>query len=181
VAIAHQMRIAIERAATAREPRRAHAARRAEQAVAGALAELERLILADRAAQLAERSRTLLAVPGTVTPAERAWVLGGHLLAATARLHDSASAGGRPIFGERQSARAWALTHQAMRELQCLLAPPSRRALRAALTPGALSLDAQLRLFAPLLLPRSPHPRRANAAPAWPPQSQRERHSDDGR
>jgi len=153
VAIAHQMRIAVERAATAREPCRAHAARRAEQALAEALAELERLVLADRAARLAERSRAPLPVPGTVTPAERACVLGWHLLAATTRLHVRASAGGRPVFGERQSARARALVDQAMRELQGLLAPPSRDALRAAATADARSLDAQLRLFAPLLLP----------------------------
>jgi hypothetical protein len=152
VAIAHQARIAAERAATARETRHAQAARRSAHAIAGALAELERLILADRAAGLAEQSRgNALPVPGTVTPAERAWVLGWHLLAAAARLHGSASAGGRPSFGERETADAVALIRQALRELQPLLASHRRLELRAALTNSAVSLDAQLRLFAPTL------------------------------
>jgi hypothetical protein len=152
VAIAHQARIAAERAATAREVRQARAARRSGQAIAGALTELERLILPDRAAGLAERSRgNPLPVAGTVTPAERAWVLGWHLLAAAARLHGSASAGGRPSFGERETTDAVALVRQALRELQPLLASERRLQLRAALTNSALSLDAQLRLFAPTL------------------------------
>jgi hypothetical protein len=152
VAIAHQARIAADRAATARETRHAQAARRSAHAIAGALAELERLILADRAAGLAEQSRgNALPVPGTVTPAERAWVLGWHLLAAAARLHGSASAGGRPSFGERETADAVALIRQALRELQPLLASQRRLELRAALTNSAVSLDAQLRLFAPTL------------------------------
>jgi hypothetical protein len=133
VAIAHQARIAAERAATARETRHAHAARRSADAIAGALAELERLILADRAARLAERSRdNPLSVPGTVTPAERAWVLGWHLLAAAARLHGSASAGGRPSSGERETANAVALIRQALYELQPLLASERRLELHAA-------------------------------------------------
>jgi hypothetical protein len=68
VAIAHQARIAAERAATAREARRACAARRAAHAVACALAALERLVLADRTAELAAASRNnLLSVAGTAT------------------------------------------------------------------------------------------------------------------
>jgi hypothetical protein len=107
VVIAHQARIAAERAATARETCHAQAARRCARAIAGALAELERLILADRAAGLAEQSRgNPLSVPGTATPAERAWVLGWHLLAAAARLHGRASAGGRASYGERETAEA---------------------------------------------------------------------------
>jgi hypothetical protein len=74
--------------------RRARAARRAAHAVAGALDALERLVLADRTAELAAASRNnLLSVAGTATPAERAWVLAWHLLAATACLHSGASAG----------------------------------------------------------------------------------------
>jgi hypothetical protein len=69
VAIAHQARIAAERAATAREARRARAARRAAHAVACALDALERLVLADRTAELAAASRNNpLYVAGTVTP-----------------------------------------------------------------------------------------------------------------
>jgi hypothetical protein len=152
VAIAHQARIAAERAATARETRRAQAARRSAHAIAGALAQLERLILADRAAGLAEQSRgNPLPVPGTATPAERAWVLGWHLLAAAARLHGSASAGGRPRFGEREAADAVALIRQALCELQPLLTYQRRLQLRAALTNSDVSLDAQLQLFAPTL------------------------------
>ena len=86
-----------------------------------------------------------------MTPAERAWVLGWHLLAAAARLHGIASAGGRPSFGERETANAVALIRQALCELQPLLASERRRELRAALTNSAVSLDAQLRLFAPTL------------------------------
>ncbi|MGH2945295.1 MAG: hypothetical protein ACRDPC_03355 [Solirubrobacteraceae bacterium] len=152
VAIAHEARVAAERAATARDVRHARAARRSAHAIAGALAELERLILADRAAGLAEQSRgNPLPVPGTVTPAERAWVLGWHLLAAAARLHGTASAGGRPSFGERETANAVALIRQGLCELQPLLASERRLQLRAALTNSAVSLDAQLRLFAPTL------------------------------
>jgi hypothetical protein len=152
VAIAHQARIAAERAATVRETRHAHAARRSADAIAGALAELERLILADRAARLAEQSRgNPLPVPGTVTPAERAWVLGWHLLAAAARLHGTACAGGRPSFGERETANAVVLIRQALRELQPLVACQRRLELHAALTNSDLSLDAQLRLLAPTL------------------------------
>jgi hypothetical protein len=139
VAIAHQARIAAERSATARETRRAQAARRSADAIAGALAELE-------------RSRgNPLAVPGTVTPAERAWVLGWHLLAATARLHSGASAGGRPMFGERESSDAATLTRQALGELRTLVGSERRGELRADLTPSTLSLDVQLQLFAPVL------------------------------
>jgi hypothetical protein len=152
VAIAHQARIAAERAATARETRHAQAARRSAHAITDALAQLERLILADRAAWLAEQSRrNPLPVPATVTPAERGWVLGWHLLAAAARLHGSASAGGRPSFGERETADAIALIRQALRELQPLLASERRLQLRAALTNSDHSLDAQLLLFAPTL------------------------------
>src|SRR3954469_9936426 len=101
VAIAHQAHIAAERAATVRGPREARAARAAEDALAGALAQLERLILPDRAAGLANQARhASLAVPATATPAERAWVLAWHLLAAGARLHGRATEAGRPVFGE---------------------------------------------------------------------------------
>ena len=152
VAIAHQARIAAERAATAREARRARAARRAAHAFACALDALERLVLADRTAELAAASRNNpLYVAGTVTPAERAWVLAWHLLAATARLHSGASAGGRPTFGERESSDALALTRQALGELRTLVRSERRLELRADLTPSALSLDAQLQLFAPVL------------------------------
>ena len=152
VAIAHQTRIAAEHAATAREARRARAARRAAHAVACALDALERLVLADRTAELAAASRNNpLYVAGTVTPAERAWELAWHLLAATARLHSGASAGGRPMFGERESGDAATLTRQALGELRPLVRPERRLELRADLTPSALSLDAQLQLFAPVL------------------------------
>jgi hypothetical protein len=152
VAIAHQTRIAAERAATAREPRRARAARRAAHAVACALDALERLVLADRTAELAAASRNhLLSVAGTVTPAERAWVLAWHLLAATARLHSGAFAGGRPMFGERESSHAATLTRQALGELRTVVRSERRLELRADLTPSTLSLDAQLQLFAPVL------------------------------
>ena len=152
VAIAHQTRIAAERAATAREARRARAARRAAHAVVCALDALELLVLADRTAELAAASRNnLLSVAGTATPAERAWVLAWHLLAATARLHSGASAGGRPMFGERESSDAAALTHQALGELRTLVRSERRLELRADLTPSTLSLDAQLQLFAPVL------------------------------
>jgi hypothetical protein len=152
VVIAHQARIAAERAATARETRHAHAARRSAHVIAGALTQLERLILADQAARLAEQSHgNPLPIPGTVTPAERAWVLGWHLLAAAARLHGGASAGGRPSYGERETANAVALVRQALRELQPLLLSERRLELRAALPNSAVSLDAQLRLFAPTL------------------------------
>ena len=83
VAIAHQAHIGAGRAATVHGPRQARAARSAEDALASALAQLERLILPDRAAELAKQApRAPLAVPGTTTPAERAWVLAWHLLAA---------------------------------------------------------------------------------------------------
>jgi hypothetical protein len=88
-------------------------------AVACALDALERLVLADRTAEPAAASRNnLLSVAGTATPAERAWVLAWHLLAATARLHSGASAGGRPMFGERESSDAATLTRQALGELK---------------------------------------------------------------
>jgi hypothetical protein len=152
VAIAHQTRIAAERAATAREARRARAARRAAHAVACALDALERLVLADRTAELAAASRNnVLSVAGTATPAERAWVLAWHLLAATARLHSRASAGGRPMFGERESSDAATLTRQALDELRTLVRSERRHELRADLTPFRLSLHAQLQLFAPIL------------------------------
>jgi hypothetical protein len=152
VAIAHQTRIAAERAATAREARPARAARRAAHAVACALDALELLVLADRSAELAAASRNnLLSVAGTATPAERAWVLAWHLLAATARLHSGASAGGRPMFGERESSDAATLTRQALGELRTLVRSERRLELRADLTPSTLSLHAQLQLFAPVL------------------------------
>jgi hypothetical protein len=152
VAIAYQARIAAERAATAREARRACAARRAAHAVAGALDALERLVLADRTAELAAASRNkVLSVAGTATPAERAWVLAWHLLAATARLHSGASAGGGPMFGERESSDALTLTRQVLGELTTLVRSERRLALRADLTPSTLSLNAQLQLFAPVL------------------------------
>jgi hypothetical protein len=152
VAIAHQARIAAERAATAREARRARAARRAAHAFACALDALERLVLADRTAELAAASRNNpLSVAGTATPAERAWVLAWHLLAATARLHSGASAGGRPMFGERESSDAATLTRQALGELRALVRSKRQLELRADLTPSTLSLDAQLQLFAPVL------------------------------
>ena len=152
VAIAHQARIAAERAATAREARRARAARRAAHAFACALDALERLVLADRTAELAAASRNNpLYVAGTVTPAERAWVLAWHLLAATARLHSGASAGGRPMFGERESGDAATLTRQALGELRTLVRSERRHELRADLTPSTLSLHAQLQRFAPIL------------------------------
>jgi hypothetical protein len=150
VAIAHQARVAAERAGTARDARRAQAARRAAEAVARALVEIERLVLPDRAAWMGQRSsRNPLPVPGTVTPAERAWVLGWHLLAATARLHSRASAGGHPSFGERETADAVALTRQALTELHRLVDRERQVELRTTLVPEALSLDAQLRQFAP--------------------------------
>jgi hypothetical protein len=152
VAIAHQTHIAAERAATAREARRARAARRAAHAIACALDALERLVLADRRAELAAASRdNLLSVAGTATPAERAWVLAWHLLAATARLHSGASAGGLPMFGERESSHAATLTRQALGELRTLVRSERRLELRADLTLSTLSLDAQLQLFAPVL------------------------------
>ena len=105
VAIAYQTRIAADRAATAREARRAHAARRAAHAVACALDALERLVLADRTAELAAASRNnLLSVAGTATPAERAWVLAWHL---PQRL---ASTAARPLVVARCSASARAAT-----------------------------------------------------------------------
>lgn len=152
VAIAHQAHIAAERAATVQELRRARAARDATDALAGALAQLEPMILPDRAAGLAEQSRRAsLPVPGTVTPAERAWVLCWHLLAAAARLHDGATEAGRPVFGERAAAEALALTRQALRALACLVPPDRRLELRATLEAAARGLDAQLVLFAPIL------------------------------
>ena len=162
VAIAHQAHIAAERAATVRAPRQARAARSAEDALASALAQLERLILPDRAAELAKQARRApLSVPGTVTPAERAWVLAWHLLAAGARLHGGATEAGRPVFGERATAEAVALTRQALLALECLVSPERRLELRAALGPSALRLDAQLTFFArllpSLLLRRWPH------------------------
>jgi hypothetical protein len=160
VAIAHQAHIAAERAATVRGPRQARAARSAEDALASAVAQLERLILPDRAAELAKQARrALLAVPGTAAPAERAWVLAWHLLAAGARLHNGATDAGRPVFGERATAEAVALTRQALRALECLMSPGRRLQLGAALRPAALRLDAQLAFFAPLLpqlIPRWP-------------------------
>jgi hypothetical protein len=152
VAIAHQARIAAERAATVRDVRRSHAARCAAKGVAGALVELERLVLPDRAAWVAQRSRhNAVPVPGTATPAERAWVLGWHLLAATARLHGGASAGGRPSFGERETAGAVGLVRQALSELHPLLSRERQLELRTTLGPAALAIDAQRRLVAPVL------------------------------
>jgi hypothetical protein len=152
VAIAHQAHIAAERAATVRAPRQARAARRAEEALAGALAQLERLVLPDRAARLANQARhASLAVPGTVVPAERAWALAWHLLVAGARLHVGATEAGRPVFGERATAEAVALTRRALRALECLVSADRRLELRAALEPAALRLDAQLALFGPAL------------------------------
>lgn len=152
--IGHQARIAAERAATVRNVRRAEAARRAADAVAGALVELERLVLPDRARWAAERSGAdPLPVPGTITPAERAWVLAWHLLAAAVRLHGRASQAGSPKFSERESAKAAVFARDALRELDPLLARARRSELRGALAPSAL--DAQLRLFEPLLA--APH------------------------
>jgi hypothetical protein len=152
VAVAHQAHIAAERAATVRELRQARAARRAAGALADALAQLERLILPDRAAALAEQSlRAPLPVAGTVTPAERAWALGWHLLAAAARLRRGTTQAGRPVFGERATAEAVALTHQALSALESLVSPDRRREVRAALEPAALRLETQLVLFAPVL------------------------------
>ena len=151
VAIAHQAHIAAGRAATVRGPRQARAARSAEDALASALAQLERLILPDRVAELAKQARRApLAVPGTTTPAERAWVLAWHLLAAGARLHGSATEAGRPVFGERATADAVALTRQALRALERLMSPGRQLELDAVLRPAALRLDAQLAFFAPL-------------------------------
>jgi hypothetical protein len=153
VAIAHQAHVAAGRAATVRGPRQARAARRAGDALGGALAQLERLILPDRAAAIANQARrSPLPVLGTVTPAERAWVLAWHLLAAGARLHGGATAAGRPVFGERATAEAVGLTRQALRALECLVSPDRRLELRVALEPAALRLDWQLVLFA-LVLP----------------------------
>jgi hypothetical protein len=153
LAIAHQARIAAERSATAGDARRAQAARRAAEDVARALVEFERLILPDRAAWVALQSRhNPLQVPGTATPVERAWVLGWHLLAAAARLHGSASAGGRPSFGERETAHAVLLIREALSELKPLVSPKRQIELRASLVPAALSMDAQLRLFAPAIV-----------------------------
>jgi hypothetical protein len=153
VAIAHQAHIAAGRAATVRGPRQARAARRAADALAGALAQLERLILPDRAAGFAQQARRApLPVPGTVTPAERAWALAWHLLAAGARLHGGATEAGRPVFGERATAEAVTLTRRALRALEGLVSPERRLELRSALEPAALRLDAQLMLFAPVLL-----------------------------
>jgi hypothetical protein len=113
---------------------------------------LERLVLADRTAELAAASRhNLLSVAGTATPAERAWVLAWHLLAATGRLHSGASAAGHPIFGERESSDAATLTRQALGELRTLVRTERQLELRADLTPSTLSLHAQLQLFAPVL------------------------------
>src|SRR5262249_51188114 len=144
VAVAHLARTAAGRAATVRDPRRAQAARRASEAFAGSVLHLERLMLPDRAAELAERSQQApLPVPGTATPAERAWALGWHLLAAAARVHRGASVAGRPGFGERQAAATMTLARQALRELEALVSPSRRIELRAALGPD-LALDAQL-------------------------------------
>jgi hypothetical protein len=115
------------------------------------LARLERLILPDRAVALARQARHApLPVPGTVTPAERAWVLAWHLLAAAARLHGGTTEAGRPVFGERATAEAVGLTREALRALDCLVSPNRRLELRVALEPVALRLDAQLVLFAPV-------------------------------
>jgi hypothetical protein len=155
VAIAHQAHVAAGRAATVRGPRQARAARRAAEALAGALAQLERLILPDRAAGIANQARRAsLPVLGTVTPAERAWVLAWHLLAAGVRLHGGATEAGRPVFGERSTAEAVELTRQALRALECLVSPDRRLELRVALEPAALRLDAQSVLFAPVLSDR---------------------------
>jgi hypothetical protein len=152
IVIAHQAVIAAERAATVRDARRARAARRAGDAVTAALVKLERLVLADRATCAAERARDEpLPVPGTTTPVERAWILGWHLLAAVARVHGGASAAGRPSFGERETADAIALIRNALSEFELLLASDRRIELRPTLTPAVLTLDAQLRLFAPAL------------------------------
>jgi hypothetical protein len=148
VAIAHQVRIAAERAATARDVRRAQAARSAGRSIARAQFELERLILVDRAATLAAHAQSqVLPVPGTITPVERAWVLCWHLLAASARLHGLAFDAGHARFGERQTADALALIREALRDLESLLDPDRRLALRTTLTPSALSLESQWRLF----------------------------------
>ena len=63
---------------------------------------------------------------------------------------------GRPVFGERATAEAVALTRQALRALECLMSPGRQLELGAALRPAALRLDAQLTLFAPLLPPLIP-------------------------
>lgn len=158
--IGHQTRIAAGRAATAREPRRAEAARRALDAVTRALVELERLVLPDRATRAGERSSAgPLPVAGTITPAERAWVLGWHLLAATARIHGRASDAGRPKFGERETAQALALVREALRQLEPLLTRGRRAELRATFASATFSLHEQQRLFGPLLL--APHGRPA--------------------
>jgi hypothetical protein len=160
--VAHQTRIAAERAATARDARRAQAARRVGDAASNALAKLQRLVLADRAAWVAERSRhTPLTVPGTTTPAERAWVLGWHLLAAAARLRAGATAGGRPSFGERDAADAINFIRGALSELTALVPIERQVELRGSLPESALSLQAQLRLFAPLL----PNARTSHSTP----------------
>ena len=115
------------------------------------------MIRADRAVQLAELSRRdRLLVPGTFTPAERAWVLCRHLSAASARLHSRASAGGRLIVGERQTAEAVAHADRALRHIEPLLDPSRRAALSAALTPAVLSLDTQRQMFATVVLGRAP-------------------------
>jgi hypothetical protein len=152
VAIAHQAHIAAGRAATVRGPRQARAARCAADELAAALAQLERLILPDRAVGLARQARHApLPVSGTVTPAERAWVLAWHLLAAAARLHGGATEAGRPVFGERATAEAVGLTRYALRALECLVSPDRRLELRVALEPAALRLNAQSVFFAPVL------------------------------
>jgi hypothetical protein len=163
VAVAHQAHIAAERAATAREPRRALTARRAADALADARAGLERLILPDRAAALAEQSRRHpVLVAGTVTPAERAWLLGWHLLAAAARVHGGATEAGHPVFGERAAASAVAQARRALHTLERLVPPNRRLELRTRLQPAALRLDAQLALLAPVLPELLGSPRRVD-------------------
>jgi hypothetical protein len=148
VVIAHQAHITAEGAATACETRHAHAARRSADAIAGALAELERLILADRAAGLAEQSRgNPLLVPGTAAPTER---VGPRLAPARGRGASS-----------RKRFRRWAPEFRRAGDgrRRCPCPPSAMRAaaaagvgqLRASLTKSAVSLDAQLRLFAPSL------------------------------
>ena len=150
--IAHQTEISPPRARRPPATRTARAASRAGDALARALIELERLQLPARTARAAERSDGQpLAVPGTVTPAERAWVLAWHLLTATARIHSRAFAAGRPKFGERETANAVDCTRDALRELEPLLTPRRRDELRAVSLPPRSHWTRRLRLFDPLL------------------------------
>ena len=81
-----------------------------------------------------------------------------HLLAAAARVRRGATAAGRPLFGERQAGTAVALTRQALRQLESL-APTDRRGEIRRVLGRAVTLDAQLVLFAPVL-PYPPGSRR---------------------